>query len=126
MKYLIDTHIFLWWLNDDKRLKPAIKTILSNPDSIVFVSVASAWEISIKLNSNNTIKLKTTIDSLFEDSGFEILDITLPHVLHLSKLKNLHKDPFDRMIVAQAIIEKATLITGDAKIWKYDVPILKA
>jgi PIN domain nuclease of toxin-antitoxin system len=125
MKYLIDTHVFLWWLNGDSKLKPNVVHILKNPDTLVFVSVVSAWEISLKMQTKDTIKLKTTIENCFQKSGFEILDITLSHVLQITKLKDIHKDPFDRMLIAQTICEKATLITGDAKIWKYNIPIIK-
>lgn len=126
MKYLVDTHIFLWWLNSEKRLKTSVINILKDPDNIIYVSVVSAWEISIKLQSNSKFKLKTTIEKCFQKAGFEILEVKLSHVLQLKKLKDIHKDPFDRMLIAQAKSGGATFITGDEKIWKYDIPILRA
>lgn len=126
MKYLVDTHIFLWWLNDEKRLKTSIKEILKSRDNIIYASVVTAWELSIKLTKNSTVRLKTTIEDCFQKAGFEILDVKFSHVLHLQKLEQHHKDPFDRMLIAQAVSEDATLITGDAKIWKYDVEVLRA
>lgn len=125
MKYLVDTHIFLWWLNDEKRLKTSIKEILKNKDNSIYASVVTAWELSIKLAKNSTFRLKTTIEDCFQKSGFDILDVKFSHVLHLQKLEQYHKDPFDRMLIAQAQSEGATLITGDAKIWKYDVEVLR-
>lgn len=125
MKYLCDTHIFLWWLNDDKRLKNSIKEILANPNNIIYVSVISGWEVVIKLKTNRKFRLRTTLTECFLKAGFNILDIKLPHVLQLEKLDLLHQDPFDRMLVAQAISEEATLITGDEKIWRYDLSIIK-
>lgn len=126
MKYLVDTHIFLWWLNNEKKLKNSVKGILEDPNNIVYVSVASAWELSIKLLTKSQFRLKTTIEECFQKSGFQILDITLSHILHLQKLEKHHKDPFDRILIAQAQSEEATFITGDEKIWKYDVEVLRA
>lgn len=64
-------------------------------------------------------------EDCFQKAGFEILDVKFSHVLRLQKLEQYHKDPFDRMLIAQAQVENATIITGDEKIWRYDVPILK-
>lgn len=126
MKYLVDTHIFLWWLVDEKRLKASIKEILQNQDNTIYASVITAWELSIKLTNSSALRLKTTIEDCFQKAGFDILNVTFSHVLHLQKLEQHHKDPFDRMLIAQARVENATLITGDEKIWKYDVEVLRA
>lgn len=126
MKYLCDTHVLLWWLNDDKRLRKPVRDVLENPKNIIYVSVVSGWEIVIKLKTNPKFKLKTTVAECFHKAGFAVLDIQLPHVLYLEKLRLLHHDPFDRILIAQALSEKATLITLDEKIWRYDVPIIKA
>lgn len=125
MKYLVDTHIFLWWLTNDRRLKDSIKSILSNADNVIYSSVVTAWEMSIKMKKDSKFRLIATIEECFQKAGFQILDIQFSHVLQFQKLKNIHKDPFDRMLIAQAKVEGATLITGDEKIWKYDIPILK-
>lgn len=125
MKYLLDTHIFLWWLQNDKRLKDSIRTILTQSDTI-YVSVVSGWELSIKLKKKSKFKLKSTIEECYQKAGFEILDVKLPHILYLQRLQDHHNDPFDRMLISQAKSEGLTLITGDEKIWKYDVPLLKA
>ncbi len=127
MRYLIDTNIFLWSLNNDKKLKNEIKDILKDPLNQIFVSIASAWEISIK-NRNGKLPLKTSLKRCFENSPFETLNISLIHILDFGKLplhKN-HKDPFDRILIAQARVENLTFITSDQKIWKYDLPLLKA
>lgn len=126
MKYLVDTHIFLWWLQENNRLKFQIKEILSQPDNIIYVSVISGWELSIKSRTKSKLKLKTTIEDCYKKAGLEILDIKLPHVLQLTKLSILHKDPFDRMLIAQAQVEDATIITTDEKIWQYKVALVKA
>ena len=126
MKYLCDTQIFLWWLNGDKRLKSSIKNIIRNSANFFLVSVVNGWEISIKLQNNPEFKLKSSIETSFQKSNMEILDVKLSHVLEFHKLPVIHKDPFDRMLVAQAKVEGAILISADSKIWKYNVPVLKA
>lgn len=127
MRYLVDSHIFLWWLNGDKKLKNPLKKIIENKENQITVSVISGIEISIKARTGN-VKLKTTINRMFEVSGFEVLDVNLSHVLELDKLPlhKDHKDPFDRILISQSRVEKLTFITTDEKIWKYDLPLLKA
>lgn len=121
-RYLLDTHIFLWWLNNDKRLKHATRAILENQNNQICVSVITAWEMAIK-HKNKKIALKTTIKYSFAISGFTVLPVTLDHVLQLEKLPLHHKDPFDRMLIAQAKTEKLILVTDDVKIKKYDVKV---
>lgn len=127
MNYLLDTNIFLWSLNGDKKLKREIKRIIKDPQNKISVSIASAWEISIK-NRAGKLPLKTTLSKCFEISGFKILDINLNHILEFDKLSlhNDHKDPFDRILISQARVEDLTFITSDEKIWKYNLPLLKA
>lgn len=124
--YLLDTHLFLWSQIGDRKLVPQIENILTNRANHVFVSVISAWEISIKLRKNPNFRLKTSIKRAFEISDFEVLGISFKHVLELHKLPLYHNDPFDRMLIAQARAEKLTLITADRKIWEYEIPLLKA
>ena len=126
MKYLLDTHIFLWSLNNDWKLKSIIKEILINPENIIYVSVSSAWEIGIKLKTEPGFKFKTTIRKAFMISGFEVLPISFEHVLQVTKLPLYHNDPFDRILISQALVENLTLITSDSKIWKYKLKLLKA
>lgn len=126
MRYLLDTHIFLWWLNGDKKLKNPLKKIIENKENQITVSVVNGIEISVKARTRK-IKLKTTIKTMFEISGFQVLDVNLSHVLELDKLhmyKN-HKDPFDRILISQARVENLTFITTDEKIWKYNLRLLK-
>ena len=120
MKYLLDTHIFLWWMNNDKKLKNYLEEIISDPNNSIYVSIVSAWEISIKVRAKK-LPLKTSFKKVFEKFQFNLLGIDLKHVLAIHKLPLHHKDPFDRMLVAQAIVEGLTVITIDPKIKKYRV-----
>src|SRR5271155_5286006 len=104
MRYLIDTHIFLWWLNGDKKIDDSLQRILENPQNQIYVSVATLWEISIK-HALGKLPLKTTLSEMISVSGFELLSITGVHVLELEKLPLLHNDPFDRMLIAQTKAE---------------------
>lgn len=125
MMYLLDTHIFLWSLNNHRRLKDSVKEILVDPENVIYVSVVSAWELGIKLKTNPGFKLKTSIREAFTISGFEILPISFEHVLGVYKLPLHHKDPFDRILISQSKVENLILITSDPKIWKYGIKVLK-
>ena len=118
MKYLLDTHIIIWWSENNKKLKPEFKKIIADSNNIIFASVASVWEIIIKTKLKK-IRLKTSIEDIIRKCGFNILDINMDHVLELDKLKNHHKDPFDRMLISQSIVEKMKLITQDKLVKKY-------
>lgn len=120
MKYLLDTHIYLWWLNDDRKLSKQAKNIISNPENIILVSVMSFWEISIKVRAKK-LPLKTSFDKLVENLQFDLLPINLEHVASLHKLPLHHKDPFDRMLIAQTKTEDCILITDDSQINQYKV-----
>ncbi|OGM20750.1 hypothetical protein A2714_03660 [Candidatus Woesebacteria bacterium RIFCSPHIGHO2_01_FULL_38_9] len=123
MKYLLDTHVFIWWLEADQRLSQNLKRIIDNPNNIKFVSVATFWEIIIKVHTKKLF-LKTPVKNILKNFEFETLEINLKHVLGLEKLPDYHKDPFDRMLIAQAKVEDCTLITNDPKIQKYKVKIV--
>lgn len=119
-KYLLDTHILLWWLVDDPRLSNNVREILSDPNNYIVVSVVSAWEISIKLGLNKDFKMSVSLEDCFDKkNGFSSLPVHLKHVFELEKLPPLHKDPFDRMLISQAIAEECILISSDEKISQY-------
>jgi len=124
MNYLLDTQIFLWWLAKDKKLKESIKKIIADPQNTIYVSVTNAWEISIKYKIGK-LPLKTTLEKCFEVTKFPIININLQHILQLDKLPLIHKDPFDRLLIAQSMIENLTLITSNPKIWQYKIDLLK-
>lgn len=123
MKYLLDTHVYLWWLSNDKKLTPSVKKIISTSNNIIFVSVVSFWEISIKFRAKK-LSLQTSFYSLYENLQFTPLSVTIEHVLAIDALPSHHKDPFDRMLIAQAIVEKCVIITNDSKINRYKISTL--
>lgn len=121
--YLLDTHIFLWSLDEVKKLTKEVTKILKDPNNHIFVSLVTAWEISIK-HEKGKLSLKTTLEECFKKSPFEILEIKLPHILQLENLPSYHQDPFDRMLIAQSKVESLIFVTDDTKIKKYDLRIV--
>ena len=124
MKVLLDTHTLLWFLNgDDEKLQETIRYIILNQENKTFVSIISFLEISIKI-SLGKLKLDEGFENLIEATiinGFKILDINLDHTLILSELEFIHRDPFDRILVSQAIVENLTILTKDDFIKNYNV-----
>ena len=125
MRYLLDTHIFIWWIEKNKRLSKDIFNLLNNPQNQIFLSVASVWELIIK-KAKKKLKTPKDVQGGIKASGFIPINIEMLHVLDLEKLPMHHNDPFDRIIISQAKIEHLTLITADKKIWKYNLALLKA
>ena len=123
-RLLLDTHIFLWWRGDPFRLDSVARSQIMTAD-LVFVSVASAWEAAIK-TSLGQLDLPESMEAGVLASGFEKLLITFSHAQRAALLPLHHKDPFDRMLVAQAQSDGLTLVTRDRQMERYDVEILWA
>lgn len=121
-RLLLDTHVFLWWRSEPARLASQVRDNIATAD-LVFVSVASAWEAAIKV-SLGRLELPDTIEAGVIASGFEKLLITFSHTEHAAALPLHHRDPFDRMLVAQARAEGLTLVTHDRLLEPYDIEIL--
>lgn len=118
MKLLLDTHLLLWALTDDPRIKPLRKRLLA-ADNEVFFSVASLWEVSIKVSLGKLEANAEVIRDAALDSGFLELPILGPHALHVGALPWHHRDPFDRLLVAQALAEPMRLLTADEQLSVY-------
>jgi PIN domain nuclease of toxin-antitoxin system len=119
---LLDTHVVIWWLTDDPSLSPEVKARLDHePD--VYVSAATIWEIAIK-QAIGKIKEPENLPEIVRDSGFRHLPITADHAIVAGQLPLIHRDPFDRMLVAQARCENLTLASRDATVQQYDVAVL--
>ena len=121
---LLDTHVFLWWRGEPARLGSSVRSSIATA-GIVFVSAVSAWEAAIK-SSLGRLELPDTIEAGVLASGFEKLLITFSHAERVAGLPHHHRDPFDRMLVAQAQAEGLTLVTHDRLLEPYDVEILWA
>jgi PIN domain nuclease of toxin-antitoxin system len=121
--YLLDTQIFLWWETDDQRLPQQVKNILVDPGQLLYLSLASVWEIVIKQQIGK-LKLIADLSKIIKQSYFPLLAIELNHILALNEIQNHHKDPFDRLLISQSQTENLTLITSDKKIAKYDINTL--
>jgi PIN domain nuclease of toxin-antitoxin system len=121
MKYLIDTHILLWYIIGDKRINAEIKDIIESNQNSIFLSNASLWEITIKV-SIGKLKLKSNLLELKEflfSKGFTILEFDFEDLETLLNLPFYHQDPFDRLIIAQAKTKKMEMITDDLNVQKY-------
>lgn len=123
MNLLIDTHILLWWLDDAVHLKNDLRKAIREPSNRVFVSAASIWEIAIK-SASGKLEVPTNLEAAMAHSKFHELPIRFAHAVAAGKLPEHHRDPFDRMIIAQAQCERLTVVTQDDHIRRYDVPIL--
>ncbi len=123
MSFLLDTHILLWFLENDSKLSNQVREVITNSENLIFVSAISAWKISIKQSLGKLIAPSNLEDAL-RFSRLEVLAITLVHGIKVADLPMYHKDPFDRMLIAQALVEGLTIITVDEKFKFYDVPLL--
>ena len=125
MKLLLDTSAFLWWVTADERLGPRARAVVSESETTVFVSAVSAWEIAIK-RSLGKLDVDGDVGRLIEQEDFEELPIRVVHALEAESLPHHHRDPFDRMLIAQSRHERMVLLTSDRTFVKYDVQILRA
>jgi PIN domain nuclease of toxin-antitoxin system len=124
LKLLLDTHALLWWLADDARLGREARDRIEDPGNAVVVSHVSLWEIAIKIGIG---KLRADIGDVLtaiRERGLEELGLEPPHLATLGALERHHRDPFDHMLIAQAIVEGATLMTEDARMRDYPVALL--
>jgi PIN domain nuclease of toxin-antitoxin system len=127
VKLLLDTHAFLWWIGDDPRLSSPARASIADPGSEVWFSVASAWELAIKA-AIGRIETEAPLSRFLEEqtrqNGFRVLPVLLGHAAGVESLPDHHRDPFDRLLVAQAIAEEMTLVSGDRVLRKYGVRVL--
>lgn len=124
MRLLLDTHAFLWWVNNAPELSPKARAAITKADNECFLSLASCWEMAIKI-SLGKLSLSQPLDRFIPEqllaNGFQTLDIDFRHITRLPALPFHHRDPFDRLLVAQAASERLTLVTADAALAAYDI-----
>lgn len=123
--YILDTHTLIWFLNGDEQLSKAARFAIEDKKNNKYVSVASLWEIAIKISLK---KLEfagfSGLANLIYENGFEILPITFEHTLKVAELNFIHNDPFDRILIAQGIVDHLGIISKDSNIAKYPVEII--
>ena len=127
MKLLLDTHTFIWWDSEPSKLSPQALALCQDRTNTILFSAASAWEMQIKSQLGKlklALPLAQMVESQSQANGIQVLAITLSHVLALENLPTYHKDPFDRLLIAQAKAEDAVLVSGDPVFQKYPVQVL--
>jgi PIN domain nuclease of toxin-antitoxin system len=123
MDILLDTHIVWWFLNGSEKLPATAGDIICNPENDIYVSIASVWEAAIKI-SIGKLEFDGGINGFIEaieDNGFSLLEVNIKHIKIVTELPFIHRDPFDRMFIAQAMTENMAIMTVDENILKYDL-----
>lgn len=125
MKLLLDTHVLLWWLDDPGLLSAAANSAIRDGNSAVHVSAATVWEIVIK-KALGKLDAPGNLEETIRTCRFTSLPVTVAHALAVGSLPAHHRDPFDRMLVAQAMIEGLTIVSRDSNVLRYPVPSVLA
>lgn len=124
MRVLVDTHVFLWWVEGDRALPPKARAALADPDNECLVSLASVWELAIKAGLGKlklSLPVKRYVVENVAANDFRMLDIKIAHLGRVETLASHHGDPFDRMLIAQALEENLPVVTADPIFRKYGV-----
>jgi PIN domain nuclease of toxin-antitoxin system len=121
-RLLVDTHAVLWWLTDDPALPATARATISDPSAEPFVSIASLWEIAIKC-SIGKLSTEDDLPAVIAEEGFSWLPVSSAHAWEVRALPLHHRDPFDRLLVAQALIERLPVVTADARFAAYGVDV---
>jgi PIN domain nuclease of toxin-antitoxin system len=122
LNLLLDTHILIWWLADSPRLSKKARAAIENSE-IVWASAVSAWEIEVK-RARGLLEAPDDLEATLLSRDLRMLSLTVAHAIAAAHLPPLHRDPFDRMLVAQSAIESLTLLTADQRQAAYDVPVI--
>ncbi len=125
MRLLLDSHVVVWWSLYPGRLGGETRAAIASPENEVFLSAASVWELNLKIAKQKLALPEDYAARLFAD-GIEALPVTVEHAVRTAQLPRLHGDPFDRLLIAQALVEGLMIVTSDREIARYDVPVLEA
>lgn len=127
LRLLLDMHIALWAIADSRRLSKAARDLILSPDATIWVSVATLWEIAIKhaMGKGDMPESSGVVLGYFRDSGYRLLPVEPEHAIAVETLPPIHRDPFDRLLVAQAAHEGMILLTSDAVMARYSGPVRK-
>jgi PIN domain nuclease of toxin-antitoxin system len=125
LRLLLDTHALVWWLTDSPQLSTVVRQLIADPDNVVLSSAASAWEIATKFRLGKLPSMAPVvadIEAHVRAEGFQPLAVTMRHAQRAGSLPGPHKDPFDRMLIAQALEEACTLLSNELVFAQYAVP----
>jgi len=125
VKLLLDSHVVVWWAAYPGRLRATTREAITSPDNEVLLSAASVWELGLKI-ARGKLRLPQDYAARLLADGFEELPVTIAHTTLSASLPALHGDPFDRLLIAQALADGLVLVTSDREIMRYDVPVLEA
>jgi PIN domain nuclease of toxin-antitoxin system len=127
MKILLDTHTFLWWISDDQKLSGRAREIISDGSNELFLSAATGWEIAIKVQIGRLKLPEEPIRFIIEQmriNAIQSLPIQMNHALHISTLPQHHRDPFDRLLIAQAQLEGLPVLSSDHQLANYQIEVI--
>ncbi len=126
-KYLLDTHIFIWADKEPEKLSENIQKILTNPNNQLYFSMVALWEMQIKIQLGKlkvSASLKQIIENIKSDDFYQVLPIKDTHIIHLETLPAIHRDPFDRLMISQAMIEDMVLLSADSFVQEYPITVI--
>ena len=123
MRLLIDSHVLLWWRAGSLQLSAVARAAVADPANEVLISIAGLWELTLK-QASGKLSFAPDLETMLADEGFLVLSITFAHLRELGSLPRLHRDPFDRMMIAQALSEEITIVTADRAFAPYGVRII--
>lgn len=127
MKLLLDTHAFMWWHSEPEKIPDQTLSLLQDPNHDILLSLVSLWEMQIKIQLGKlTLRedLEIIVQSEQEQNDIKLITITLPHIIKLKDLPHYHKDPFDRLLIAQSVVENTILISRDSIFNSYDCSVI--
>lgn len=127
MRALLDTHTFLWWNMDDPQLSPLARDLIADGSNEIYLSAASAWEISIKYARGRLVlpdAPQVYVAERMASQHFQPLPVLLSHAFHVHRLPEIHQDPFDRLLIVQSQLEELPILTGDPTIARYGVSVI--
>lgn len=125
--YLLDTHTYIWWVSDNRKLSEKVYNLIIDESNRIYLSVVSTWEISIKMQLGKLPfrdNLAEVVANNVKENNFQVLPVALEHTLKVGDLPLHHRDPFDRLLIAQAIVEDLTLLSKDANFPAYDANVV--
>lgn len=126
MRLMLDTHVLLWWLQDNARLGPRARGFIADPANQIMISVATPWEISVKHRIGKMDNSGAAVLDTLVEQGMTMIDLSPAHLRVLEAMPLHHRDPFDHLIIAQALAEQAIVVTDDAKFSEYGVRCIPA